>query len=115
MHFKCRLPSLHPRRLKEGFITDTFNANVKSVRGFNCAQVFLGIESGYTVLIPLKSKGYAYTALQDYIRNTGVPLFLMADAAMEENLGEWIHICQKYCIPQRSSELYHQHQNKVEC
>jgi hypothetical protein len=87
---------------------------VKSVRGLNCAQVFLGIESGYTVLIPIKSKGYAYTALQDYIRYTGASLFLMADAAKEENLGEWIHIRQKYCIPQQSSATYHQHQNKVE-
>jgi len=113
-HFKCRLPCLHPKRLKEGFSTDTFNSNVKSIRGFTCAQAFLGLESGYTVLIPLKSKAYAYTALQDYIHYTGAPLFIMSDAAKEENLGEWIDICWKYCIPQRSSEPYHQHQNKVE-
>jgi hypothetical protein len=39
----------------------------------------------------------------------------MSDAAKEENLGEWVNICQKFCIPQRSSEPYHQHQNKVKC
>jgi hypothetical protein len=114
MHFKCRLPSLRPRRLQEDYSTDTFNANVKSIRGFTCAQVFLGIDNGYNIIIPMKSKDYAYIALQDYIHYTGAPLFLMANAAKEEILGEWVHICWKYCIPQRSSKPYCQHQNKVE-
>ncbi len=73
MHFKCCIPASQPRRLREGFSADTFNANVKSIHSFTCAQVFLGIDSGYTILIPLKSKGCAYTALQDYICYTGAP------------------------------------------
>jgi hypothetical protein len=46
-HFKCRLPCLRPKRLKEGFSTDTFNSNVKSIRGFTCAQAILGLERLY--------------------------------------------------------------------
>jgi hypothetical protein len=77
-------------------------------------QVFLGVRSGYTLAIPLKSKAYAYTALQDYIRTVGAPLFLISDSAKEEYLGEWITICHTFGIPKRSSEPYYQHQNKVE-
>jgi hypothetical protein len=68
-----------PQGGKEGFSTDTFNSPVKSIRGFTCAQVFLGLDSSYTIIIPLKSKAYAYKALQDYIHSTGAPLFLMAE------------------------------------
>jgi len=113
-HFKCRLPSLRPRRLTEGFSTDTFFASTRSARGNTCMQVFLGVRSGYTLAIPLKSKAYAYTALQDYIRTVGAPLFLISDSAKEENLGEWITICRTFGIPKHSSEPYYQHQNKVE-
>jgi len=77
-------------------------------------QVFLGIQSGYTLAIPLKSKAYAYTALQDYIRAVGAPLFLISDSGKEENLGKSITICRTFGIPKRSSEPYYQHQNKVE-
>jgi hypothetical protein len=42
-HFKCRLPSLRPRRLTEGFSTDTFFASTRSARGNTCMQVFLGV------------------------------------------------------------------------
>jgi hypothetical protein len=38
----------------------------------------------------------------------------MSDAAKEENLGEWVDTCGKFCIPQQSSEPFHQNQNKVE-
>jgi len=113
-HFKCRLPSLRSRRLTEGFSTDTFFASTRSARGNTCMQVFLGIQSGYTLAIPLKSKAYAYTALQDYIRAVGAPLFLISDSGKEENLGKSITICRTFGIPKRSSEPYYQHQNKVE-
>jgi len=92
-HFKCRLPSLRPRCLTEGFSTDTFFVSTRSARGNTCMQVFLGIRSVYTLATPLKSKAYAHTALQDYIRTVGAPLFLKSDSTKEENLGEWVTIC----------------------
>jgi hypothetical protein len=113
-HIKCRLPCLRPRRLAEGFSSDTFFPNVRTSRGYTCVQVFVGTQSGYTYVVPLKTKVYAYTALQDFIRQVGAPLFITVDMAKEENIGEWLSICRTYCIPQRASELMYQHQNKVE-
>jgi hypothetical protein len=114
MHLKCRLPSLQPKRLNEGFGTDTFFSEVKSSCGNKCGQVFLGIKSGYTVFIPLQSKAYAYVALSDYIIDDGAPLFLSAGTAKEENLGKWISICRTIAIQKQFSKPFYQHQNKVE-
>ncbi len=113
-HFKCRLPCLRPRRLSEGFSSDTFFPSMRSTRGYTCAQIFVGSRSGYTYVMPLKNKAYAYTALQDFIREVGAPQYLAVDAAREENLGEWLSICRRYCIPQHTSEPSYQNQNRVE-
>jgi hypothetical protein len=113
-HFKCRLPCLRPRRLSEGFSSDTFFPSMRSSRGYTCAQVFVGSRSGYTYVVPLKNKAYAYTALQDFIREVGAPQYLAVDAAREENMGEWLSVCRTYCIPQHTSEPSYQNQNRVE-
>ena len=113
-HIKCRLPSLRPKRLTEGFSSDTFFPNEKSSRGYTCVQVFVGVRSGFMYVVPLKNKAYAYTALQDFIREVGAPPFVTVDAAREENLGEWLSVCRTYCIAQRTSEPNYQNQNRVE-
>jgi hypothetical protein len=105
---------IQPKRLTEGFSSDTFFPNERSSRGYTCAQVFVGVRSGYTYVIPLKNKVYAYTALQDFIRYVGAPSFIAVDAAKEENLGEWQAVCRTHCIPQRTSEPNYQNQNRVE-
>jgi hypothetical protein len=113
-HIKCRLPCLRLKRFTKGFSSDTFFPSVKSVRGYNCVQVFVGTRSGYTFVVPLKNKAYAHTALQDFIRYVGAPLFISVDAAREENTGEWLSVCRTFCIPQRTSEPTYQNQNRVE-
>jgi hypothetical protein len=60
-HLKCRLPCLRPKRLAEGFSSDTFFPSIRSARGYTCVQVFVGAQSGYTYVVPLKHKAYAYT------------------------------------------------------
>ncbi len=76
--------------------------------------LYVGVWSGYTYVVPLKNKAYAYTALQDFIRQVGAPSFIAVDAAREENLGEWLSVCRTYCISQRTSEPNYQNQNRVE-
>lgn len=113
-HMKSRLPALRPKRLAEGFQSDTFFASERSMRGNTCAQIFVGESSGYTVILPLKHKGQAHLALQDFIRHTGAPAFIMVDGAPEENKGKWLSICRTYCISQHTSEPGYQNQNKAE-
>ena len=113
-HFKVRLPSLRPKRLVEGFHTDTFFSDCKSLTGFKCAQVFVGATSGYTYVVPMKGKGYAFDALKSFISDVGAPAFLLTDNAYEEVRGEWEEICKTYCISQIATEPHYQHQNKAE-
>ena len=113
-HFKARLHSLRPRRCNEGFHSDTFFSDTKSGRGFECGQIFVGAESAYTYVDLMKGKGYAPTALRNFIRDVGAPVYLHTDNAYEEVLGEWEEVCKMYCIPQIASEPHYQHQNKAE-
>lgn len=113
-HLKSRLPELRPRRLNEGFHSDTFFASERSARGNTCAQVFVGELSGYTIIVPLKNKGQAHIALQDFIRFVGAPKFIVVDGAPEENRGEWLKICRTYCIPLHTTEPGYQNQNRAE-
>lgn len=113
-HLKSRLPMLRPRRLSEGFHSDTFFASERSARGNICAQIFVGEDSGYTMIVPMKGKGQAYQALQDFIRYIGAPSFILVDGTPEENKGEWLNICRIYCIPQHTSEPEYQNQNRAE-
>jgi hypothetical protein len=100
-HLKCRLPRLRPKQINEGFSSGTFFTDTKSSRGFTCIQVFVSIESGYTVVYPLKKKAYAYTTvLQDFIQYVRAPAYINLDAAIEENLGEWLVICRTYSMTQ---------------
>lgn len=76
---KATIPNLsHQLKLKldwhheyiwNDFSTDTFLSDIKSYRGSTCGQVFLCINSWYTVFIPLNNKAYACTALSDYIKD----------------------------------------------
>jgi len=84
------MPSLRPRRCQEGFHSDTFFSDTRSARGFESGQVFVGTKSSYTYVDMMKGKGYAPSALRNFIR----------DVAAEEVLGEWDEVCKTYCIPQ---------------
>ena len=62
----------------------------------------------------MKDKGYAPSALRNFIRDVAVPAYILTDNAYEEVLGEWEEICKTYCIPQITSEPHYQHQKKAE-
>lgn len=42
----------------------------------------------YTEVIPMKGKGQVPLALQDFIRYTGAPPFILVDGTPEENKGK---------------------------
>jgi hypothetical protein len=114
-HLKSRLPALRPKWLNERFHSDTFFASEHSAQGNNsCAQIFVEEQSGYTVVIPLKSKGQAHVALQGFIQYVGAPQSVIVDGAPEENKGEWLNTCRTFCIPLHNTEPGYQNQNWAE-
>jgi len=113
-YFKVRMPSLRPSWCQEGFHSDMFFSDTRSKRGFECGQVFVGAESSYTYVDMMKGRGYAPSALRNFIWDVPAPAYILTDNAYEEVLGEWEEACKTYCIPQVASEPHHQHQNKAE-
>ena len=66
-HFKSRFPALNVRRLREVFATDTFFSSVRAIGGATCAQVYVGVTTGYTCLYRMTSENEFKYSLQDFI------------------------------------------------
>ena len=93
--------------------SDTLFSKHKSVRGFNCAQVFTD-GKGFYRLYPMKRKGEAYHALSQFIHDVGIPKNCLVDMAKEERDGEWGRIVKHYHIKLRTTEAYSPWQNRAE-
>ena len=49
----------------------------------------MGGESSYTYVDMMKGKGYAPSALRNFIRDVAAPAYILTENAYEEVLGEW--------------------------
>ena len=86
---------------------------MKSTRGYECVQIFVGADSSFTYVDMMKGKGYAPNALKNFLQHVRAPANIHTDNAYEEILGEWEETCKTYCIPQVVSEPCYQHRNKA--
>ena len=59
-HIKSMFQMLRKKRVNEVHSTDTYFSSVKSVEGYNMAQVFYGCTSGTIHIYAMKSKGEFY-------------------------------------------------------
>jgi len=90
--------------------SDTLFANIRSVRGFTCAQIFTD-GHGFVRVYPMRSKSEAHHTLMRFIHDVGVPKDLLTDQAPEEMRGEWGQIVKKYRIRQKTTEAHSPWQN----
>ena len=93
--------------------SDTLFSQVRSVRGYTCAQVFTD-GHGFVRIYPMKNKADAHHALMRFIHEVGVPKNLLTDRAQEEMRGEWGQIVKKYRIRQKTTEAHSPWQNRAE-
>jgi len=84
----------------------------KSVHGITCAQVFVTTE-GFVKAYPMKNKGEAYDALNNFCETVRLPLTIITDNAKEEYGGNWDMVGQKYLLQQRTMEPHSPWQNKA--
>ena len=113
-HYKNRNPLLQSRRLNEGYATDTMFSTITSYEDYNCAQVFVGLESKKISLYGLRKESQAPKALLDFLRQDGVPLSLSSDNALVFESELWQTIERRYWIKRSFTEPYHPHQNLAE-
>jgi len=91
--------------------SDTLSTTLKSTRNNTCAQVFV-TDFDFTRVVPMKSKGDAPFALQDFIHDIGIPQ--KADDAKELTASQWKKIVNEYGIKQTHTEPYSPWQNRAE-
>ena len=113
-HYKSRFPGLRYPRLREGVATDTFFPSLVSDRGNSCSQFFVGLNSNRWEVFPLKSECYNDTALKDFTRKVGAPIFIKSDNALSETGAEWTEYCRNQCIEQQTTEPHTPSQNQAE-
>jgi len=93
--------------------SNTLFTTSKSTRSNSCAQVFV-TDFDFTWVVPMKSKGVAPFALQDFIHDIGIPQHIHTDNAKELKAGQWKKIVNEYGIKQTHTEPYSPWQNQAE-
>ena len=99
--------------LRSGVFTDTHFNDTTSVRGNNCALLFV-TDDGHCRIYPLPSKGQAFDKLDLYCSTVGIPLFLVSDNVGEETGSDWERVRKKSLFQQRTTEPHSPWQNRAE-
>jgi hypothetical protein len=72
-HLKSRFQMLRHKRLNELISTDTYFANKKSIEGYHCAQVFVGMTSKILYVAGMKTDSEFADVHLNFIRKYGIP------------------------------------------
>ena len=78
---KSRFLMLRHPQLNEVVDTDTCFSNTRSIEGYWCAQVFVGLTSRRITVIGIKTESELAEAYQDFMRKRGIPHTLRRDNA----------------------------------
>jgi len=111
--FRTKNVMLKYNRLNCRLYSDTFFSNVKSIQGHSCGQLFV-TDFGYSKFVPMESKAEAGYALQDTIRDIGIPNHIHTDGAKELIQGRWKEICKDANINTTHTEPESPWQNRTE-
>ena len=109
---KSPFPALNVRRRNEDVATDTVYSNTPALgNGCTSAQIFVGCDTQFIDVYPMKSNRYFVNALLDVIRKRGAMDKLISDNARVEISNRVIDILRHLCIDSWQSESYMQWQN----
>jgi len=120
-HFKSRFPAANVRRIPEWVSTDTIFSDVAAADdgvlghgGCMMLQLYGGMDSHFLAGYPLSSEAHVPATFEDFIRDHGAPQGLASDMAKSETSHKIRDILRMYCVKDRQSEPYYQHQNPIE-
>jgi hypothetical protein len=111
--FQTKNTHLRYNHLKCRFYSDKFFSGVKSVNGNTCSQLFV-TDFGYCKFTPMKNKADANLALQELIRDVGIPEHVHTDGAKEMTEGAWKRIYGEAGIKMSQTEKGLPWQNRKE-
>ena len=97
--FRTRQAHLRDNYLNTRVYSDTMFSDKKSVHGMTYAQVFVTTE-GFVKVYPMKNKGEAYDALNNFCVTVGLLLTIITVNSIEEYGGNWDMVRKKYLLQQ---------------
>ena len=95
----------HPR-LNEVVATDTYFAGTKSIEGYHCLQVFVGLTSRRITVIGMRTESEFSEAYQDFMRKRGKPHTLRRDKAKSETSETVLNLQRDFVIADKYTEPY---------
>jgi hypothetical protein len=114
--FRTRLAQLRYRQLSlphGAMYSDTMLANIKSIRGFTCGQLFCN-DQWFVKFYPMQAKSEAPDTLKMFHQDVGVPPSMHTDNAPELIQGEFAKLNRKMGTKQTSIEPITPNQNRAE-
>jgi hypothetical protein len=75
---------LRHKRLNEVIATNIYFTNEKSIEGYRCAQVFIGMTSKIVYVAGMKTDSEFADVYLDFIRKYGIPSALRRDDSKSE-------------------------------
>ena len=113
-HLKSRFLMLRHNRLNEVISTDTYFSDVRSIEGYTCAQVFVGLNSRRITTIGMKTESDFPKAYQDFMRMRGIPHTLRRDNAKSEQSEAILKLNRDFVVSDEYTEPYSPWQNPAE-
>ena len=111
-HWKARFRFLNMYRLREAVARDIFFATCKTLGGYTCDQVFLGIKSRMIHIYPMNQESEGPQVYEDFIMEKGCTKLLRRD---NSKIGEEFRYTNRYfCIKDAYTESCHPNQNPAE-
>ena len=86
--------------------TDTYFSSTRSIEGYWCAQVFVGLTSRRITVIGMKTESEFAEAYQDFMRKRGIPHTLRRDNAKSEMSEKVPNLQCHMFIADEYTELY---------
>ena len=112
-HFKPRYPFVQ-NRINEARSTDTYYMPIRSLEGYTCAQVFVGMTSHQKFVHGMRTESEFPSVYKDHLRTHGIPHTLRRDNAKAQDSKEVAKIHRDLLIKDEYSEPYNQQQNPAE-
>jgi len=115
-HYRSRFPALNVHRRAEAVATDTVYSDTPAVdSGVKMAQFFVGRESLYCSVYPIKNEKQFVNTLEDEIRKRGAMDKLISDRAEVEISNKVTDVLRAYKIEDWQSEPYHVRKVRWRC
>ena len=113
-HIKSRHQMLRRPRLNEVIATDTYFSSVRSIEGYNCAQVYYGCTSKIIEVYGMRTESEFISTYQDFMRERGIPHTLRRDNAKSENSAALKQLHRDLIVNDQFTEPHHPQQNPAE-